>query len=125
MRFPVLSVLWLLAAVPVTAQDRGDRIQQYDEFDRQQPQPPRQVQSRADEQTGRTVDTGGGEVGQRQTRLQAAPNITPLGRIPTRIANRVQNRIRNRIDRYYDPQANATSPFRAADDRARTTSIPR
>ena len=64
---------------------------------------------------GRTADAGTGLVGQRQTRDEAASNIKPLNRINNRVANRVQNRIRNRIDRYYDPQANATSPFKIAD----------
>lgn len=60
-----------------------------------------------------------GEVGQRQTREDAAPNVEPMGRIANRIQNRLQNRVRNRIDRNYDPQANATSPFRVADEQTR------
>ncbi|MBX3594743.1 hypothetical protein [Sphingomonas sp.] len=48
-----------------------------------------------------------------------ASNTAPLGRIDMRIQNRVQNRIRNRIDRYYNPRANATSPFVVASDRVR------
>lgn len=71
-------------------------------------------------QTGRTATVAGGEVGQRQTRQDAAPNVAPTGRIANRIENRVQNRIRNRIDRYYDPQANAASPFEVASEQART-----
>lgn len=70
-------------------------------------------------QVGGTVNAGSGAVGQRQTRDEAAPNIRPLGRIESRVANRVQSRIQNRIDRYYDPQANATSPFEVAGDQAR------
>lgn len=64
---------------------------------------------------GHTADVGTGQIGQRQTREEAAPNIKPMNRINGRIANRVQTRIRNRIDRYYDPRANATSPFRVTD----------
>lgn len=60
-----------------------------------------------------------GQVGQRQTRAEIAPNIVPTARLDGRIANRVQSRIRNRIDRNYDPQANATSPFEVAGDQAR------
>lgn len=57
--------------------------------------------------------------GQRQKREDVAPNIEPLDRIESRIANRVQSRIRNRIDRFYDPQANATSPYVVAADQNR------
>ena len=46
-------------------------------------------------------------------------------RIDSRVQNRVQSRIRNRIDRYYDPQANAVSPFKVAGDQARTAGKPR
>lgn len=60
-----------------------------------------------------------GDVGQRQTRSQAAGGVEPLLRLDDRVANRVQSRIRNRIDRYYDPQANAASPFTVAADQAR------
>lgn len=66
------------------------------------------------------ADTGSGIVGQRQTREEAPGNTAPLDRIESRIANRVQSRLRTRIDRNYDPKANATSPFEAADDQART-----
>lgn len=72
-----------------------------------------------DSQTGQTAEVSGGQVGQRQTREDAAPNFEPLGRITNRVQNRVQNRIRNRIDRYYDPRANAASPFEIASEQAR------
>lgn len=60
--------------------------------------------------------------GQRQTREQIKQDagIEPMGRITSRIQSRAQTRIRNRIDRYYDPLANATSPFVVADEQART-----
>lgn len=59
--------------------------------------------------------------GQRQTREQIAQDagIEPMARINGRIQNRVQSRIRNRIDRYYNPQANAASPFQVAGEQAR------
>lgn len=41
-------------------------------------------------------------------------DTTPLTRLDSRTQNRVQSRIRNRVDRNYDPQANATSPFKVA-----------
>lgn len=61
-----------------------------------------------------------GRVGERQTRADTAPNTVPTARLNGRINNRVQSRIRNRIDRYYDPQANAASPFAVAGEQART-----
>lgn len=68
-----------------------------------------------------------GQTGQRQTRELVAQDagIEPMGRIDSRIQNRVQSRIRNRIDRYYDPQANATSPFEVAGYQARAAGRPR
>lgn len=75
--------------------------------------------------SSQTANSAVGQAGQRQTREEAAPNIKPMGRIDNRIANRVQSRIRNRIDRYYDPQANAASPFVIAGAQARATARPR
>ncbi|WP_454598017.1 hypothetical protein [Qipengyuania sp. SM2507] len=71
------------------------------------------------QRTARTADTGIGEVGQRQTAQDGPAMREPLGRITSRISNRVENRIRNRIDRYYDPTANATSPYEKADRQTR------
>ncbi len=73
-----------------------------------------------DTQAGSTAEVAGGEVGQRQTVEEAAPNVEPTRRIANRVQNRIQNRIRNRIDRNYNPRANTTSPFEVASDRART-----
>lgn len=70
---------------------------------------------------GPALQTSVGQVGQRQTREDIAPATEPLQRIEDRIENRVQSRVRNRIDRFYDPQANAASPFVVAADRARVT----
>jgi hypothetical protein len=67
---------------------------------------------------GRVAETAVGEAGQRQTTAEVLAD--PMARINTRIPNRVQSRIRNRLDRYYDPQANATSPFEAAADQVQT-----
>lgn len=69
-------------------------------------------------QPGRAAMVAETEVGERQTREEAAPNIEPTRRISNRVQNRVQNRIRNRIDRNYNPQANATSPFEVAAEQA-------
>ncbi|KZE13273.1 hypothetical protein AVT10_03635 [Sphingomonas hankookensis] len=62
-----------------------------------------------------------GQAGQRQNRDQVEQDtgIAPMARIANRIQNRAQTRIRNRIDRYYDPQANAASPFVVAGEQAR------
>lgn len=70
-------------------------------------------------QVGEVARSAVGQVGQRQTGGESAPSIVPTARLNGRIANRVQSRIRNRIDRYYDPQANAASPFKVAGDQAR------
>lgn len=77
-----------------------------------------------DAQSGQAPLVAAGKVGQRQTREEAAPNLQSLRRVQNRISNRVQSRLRNRIDRFYDPQANATSPFEVASDQARTTGRP-
>lgn len=69
-------------------------------------------------QPGSNAEVAGTEIGERQTREDGAANVEPIRRISNRIQNRVQNRIRNRIDRNYDPQANATSPFEVAAERA-------
>ncbi|WP_144037357.1 hypothetical protein [Sphingomonas sp. TZW2008] len=73
-----------------------------------------------DDQNGGTARIGSGQIGVRQTRDDAPSSIQPTGRIQSRVANRVQSRIRNRIDRYYNPRANAISPFAVADGQART-----
>jgi len=69
---------------------------------------------------GQTATLAVGQVGQRQTRERPIEGIEPMARITSRIQNRAQTRIRNRIDRYYDPQANATSLFAVAGEQART-----
>lgn len=75
--------------------------------------------------SGHVATSAAGTVGQRQTKEQGVTGIKPMARINSRIQNRVQSRIRNRIDRYYDPQANAVSPFKVAGDQARTAGKPR
>jgi hypothetical protein len=68
---------------------------------------------------GQVASSAAGRAGQRQTRDQGIVGLQPLGAIDGRIRNRVESRIRSRIDRYYDPQANALSPFVVAGERAR------
>lgn len=66
-----------------------------------------------------------GIAGQRQTREQTNLNVAPMDRVESRIQNRIQARIRNRIDRYYDPKANAVSPFVLTGERVRNAGRPR
>lgn len=75
--------------------------------------------------SGHVATSAAGTAGQRQTKEQGVTGIEPMARIDSRVQNRVQSRIRNRIDRYYDPQANAVSPFKVAGDQARTAGKPR
>lgn len=65
-----------------------------------------------------------GQAGHRQTKELGVTGIEPMARIDNRIQNRVQSRLRNRLDRYYDPQANAASPFAIASDKARRAGKP-
>lgn len=73
-------------------------------------------------EVARTVDTGVGEIGQRQTQEDTAPNIEPLRRLDNRVENRIQNRLRNRVDRSYDQTANTTAPFERAEENSRASS---
>ncbi|MGN7161597.1 hypothetical protein [Sphingomonas sp. SAFR-052] len=118
-KIAIISGLLLVVAVSSTAQDRykGDS----------QEQPAQIQQSLPETRPGETARSAAGQAGQRQTREEVAAEagIEPMGRINGRIQNRVQSRIRNRIDRYYDPHANATSPFAIAGDQARTAGRPR
>ncbi|WP_242121437.1 hypothetical protein [Sphingomonas lacusdianchii] len=112
-------LLALCLSAPVMAQDRYLDGAQDQVAPVQQPLP--------ETRQGETARSVAGQTGQRQTREEVAAEvgIEPMGRINGRIQNRVQSRIRNRIDRYYDPNANATSPFAVAGDQARTAGRPR
>lgn len=110
----IFSFSLMLLAASVAAQDR------YQADD--QGQVALVQQSLPATRQGETARSVAGQTGQRQSRelLSQDASIEPLARINGRIQNRVQSRIRNRIDRYYDPQANAASPFEVASDQART-----
>ncbi|WP_055785711.1 MULTISPECIES: hypothetical protein [unclassified Sphingomonas] len=114
----ILPLALLLCAIPAVAQDRG--------VDTQDQPAPIQQQTLPETRQGETARSAAGQAGQRQSREQIAQDagIEPMGRINGRVQNRVQSRIRNRIDRYYDPQANATSPFAVAGDQARSSGRP-
>ena len=75
------------------------------------------------QKAGSVAQSSVGIAGQRQEKAQGIANIRPMDRINTRIANRVQSRIRNRIDRFYDPAANTTSPFKAAAEQGRAIPV--
>lgn len=111
-RFATLFIA-LLPVTGVSAQQPGVRSAPGQAAAEQASQPDQQV-------SARVADSAVGEVGQRQTEVPFGLTRSPFARIESRIANRVQSRIRNRLDRYYDPQANATSPFVIAEDKART-----
>lgn len=111
----IAPLLLLCVAAPATAKDRYQ-----DEAQRQAPPVQQQLPEALQ---GETARLAAGQTGQRQTREQIAQDagIEPMARIN----GRVQSRIRNRIDRYYDPQANAVSPFEVASDQARAAGRPR
>jgi hypothetical protein len=118
----IAPLLLILSAAPVAAQDR------YQDDTQQQPAPIQQsLPETRQGETARSAAGQTGQTGQRQTReiLSQDAGIEPMARINGRIQNRVQSRIRNRIDRYYDPQANAASPFEVAGDQARAAGRPR
>lgn len=106
-------VVLLALAAPAFAQSTEDQDALREAFEAPPAPEPMQVTL-----PGRTAESAVGQVGERQTR-QATAGIKPTARINSRINNRVQSRIRNRIDRYYDPRANATSPFEVAEEEAR------
>jgi hypothetical protein len=62
------------------------------------------------------------DAGQRQSRAQAAPGITPLARIDSRIQNRITSRIGGRIDRAGTPDTGQVEQFGDALDRSRAAS---
>ena len=78
--------------------------------------PPMPVVREALPSVGATAPSVVGQPGQRRTRelLAQGAAVKPMARIDSRIQNRVQSRIRNRIDRYYNPQANSSTPFQVA-----------
>lgn len=115
----VVLLLSFFSAMPAVAQDR------YQDDEQGQVAPVQQPLSGT--RQGETARSVAGQTGQRQSRelLSQDAGIEPMARINSRVQNRVQSRIRNRIDRYYDPQANAVSPFEVAGDQARTAGRPR
>lgn len=68
---------------------------------------------------GSVATSSVGTAGQLSENNPGLTEVQPMARLNTRISNRVQSRIRNRIDRFYDPEANATSPFKVAAEQAR------
>lgn len=107
----MLIVLALGVLLPAAAQGQVKTTEPQSAQPRQQP-----TQSN---RAGRVASSSVGEVGQRQTSEQAAPNAQPMARLDTRINNRVQNRIGNRIDRSYYQQGDAASSFTVAEEETR------
>lgn len=110
----LIAILLLAAVTPSWAQDtRSDDQANPDELPPPTAAPP--------PPPGQTADTAVGRAGERRTREQI-DGVQPMARINSRIQNRVQARIRSRIDRYYDPRANAASPFEVAGEATRRAS---
>lgn len=97
MRCAVLPVILILASTPVAGQNAS---------------------------VGQTANSSVGQIGQRQSRANAAQNVAPTGRVNNRIVNRIQSRIRSRVDRSYDPQSNAMSPFKVTGAQVRRSAMP-
>lgn len=116
----ISSLLLLILSFPADAQMRQGNAEREGISDDQE-MPVQSANSVSpSEQIGRTADAGNGQIGERQRRDAGPSSTKPLARVDSRVANRIENRIRSRIDRYYDPRANATSPFKVAGDQART-----
>lgn len=118
-----LTVALLLAGISASAQVRSPQSASQSEQNSDDANPPVQLQrtEMTTQQAGQVADSVVGKVGERQTRDQMN-NVVPTDRLDGRIQNRIQSRVRNRIDRYYDPRANATSPFKIAAEQASTAS---
>jgi hypothetical protein len=120
----LLAIVAVAGAMPAEAQEHdqttsmgGASTEQYEDTMPVQRSSPSRA---APDRNGRLGNAGNGRIGQRQSRMDTATNVPPLERVRGRVANRVQNRLRTRIDPFYDPQANATTPFRVASEQAET-----
>lgn len=100
-------------AMPVRAAQTRDRSDEAQEEPLPPPRPTGTDDDRFKPASGKVANSAAGRAGERQNKSSVA-GILPTARVETRVANRVQARLRNRIDRYYDPQANAISPFKVA-----------
>ena len=121
----IALVATLLATASVSAQDQrhGEQPGYASDLDTPfQGPPPADEDDTGKKKAGTVAISSVGTAGQRLEPGQGSANIKPMARLNTRIANRVQSRVRNRIDRYYDPEANATSPFKIAADQASAAS---
>ncbi|MBS0503466.1 MAG: hypothetical protein JSS55_06610 [Proteobacteria bacterium] len=125
----LLILLELLSAAPSFAQDRLGTQGRYGLENAQTGEEdaplPSQTRTATEIQPGRTATSSAGQVGQRQTRTQAAPNVEPAGRIASRVQNRIQMRLHTRIDREYNPAVPAGTSFMVAEEQARKAGKPR
>ena len=116
----ISTALLMVAAGPLNGQTRGEATEEANPtlLPRQTVPRPSTTAANSDNALSQPKQTGVGRAGQRQNR-DATTGIVALQRLDTRVVSRVQTRLRTRIDRYYDPQANATSPFKVAGERLR------
>ena len=114
MRIASVFLLLLSLTSPAEAQDRGRSNNPGTGSEQTELEPLPMVR------LGEVAQSAAGQAGKRQTREQVAAQIgiAAMARVNSRIQNRVQARIRNRIDQYYDPRANAATPFAVASEQA-------
>ena len=67
----------------------------------------------------------GGAVGVRQNRFLDPGTVAVVARQSNRIANRVETRVQTRLDRHGLLRRDATQAIEEAQDRTRTTGVPR
>lgn len=109
-----LAIAVATAATCAGAQSTAPSDNSVDEPAPPQPKPFPSTAKRVERPVpGKLADSAFGRAGERQT-SDSFGSIVPTARLQSRIANRIQSRLRSRIDRYYDPQANTTSPFAVA-----------
>lgn len=113
----VLLIALLVVSGAAGAQSRSDR-QEEENMAIGAPLPLARGSTSPENTPGKVATSSAGKVGQRQTRDETK-GVTLTGRLQSRVLSRVEARLRNRIDRYYDPQANATSPFKVAGEQTR------
>lgn len=109
MPFWALAIIGLTVASSASAQIGGQLSREMDIS----PQPAPQSGA-----VDPVINTSDRQLGQRQTRGEAAPNIKPLSRIQGRIANRIDSRINNRIGATEENQQGSSSTFISAQRRA-------
>ena len=120
--FVRLAAALLVAGTPIVAPTVAHgQIRGSDADDNDLPLPPPQpVGNSAVRQAtpGQTPTSIAGRTGTRRTR-QDVTGVVATARLSTRVSSRIQSRFRNRLDQSFDPLANGTSSFRAANEQTR------